>query len=144
MRQALPTRRRWFQFGLGTMFLVVTLFAVWLAYEANWMRQRQAFIAAQESSANDRSVPVSYEHTDSNTRAPGLLWVLGERGWYGVAVITAAPSQAELTLRDYVRLRTAKGLFPEANIMAVHHTRYPDGTTRTSLSAPDVDAVTQP
>jgi hypothetical protein len=35
-----PSRRRWFQFGLRTMFVVVTMFAVWLGYYANWIRQR--------------------------------------------------------------------------------------------------------
>ncbi|MBI2825910.1 MAG: hypothetical protein HYX69_14590 [Planctomycetia bacterium] len=38
-------RRRWFQFGLGTMFLLVTLFALWLAWELNFIHQRQAFLA---------------------------------------------------------------------------------------------------
>ena len=32
MPQAPPTRRRWFQFGFGTMLVLVTVFAVWLAW----------------------------------------------------------------------------------------------------------------
>jgi hypothetical protein len=30
-----PTRRRWYQFGLGTMLLLVTVFAIWLGWELN-------------------------------------------------------------------------------------------------------------
>ena len=33
--------RRWFQFSLGTMFLVVTVLALWLAWEPNIVRERQ-------------------------------------------------------------------------------------------------------
>ncbi|HEY1599862.1 MAG TPA: hypothetical protein VGG64_09690 [Pirellulales bacterium] len=35
-------RRRWYQFGLGTMFVLVTLFAVWLGWQINVVRERQA------------------------------------------------------------------------------------------------------
>ena len=41
MAQSPPTRRRWFQFSLGTMFLVVTLFAVWLAQETQTVAERK-------------------------------------------------------------------------------------------------------
>ena len=39
MSQAPPTRRRWFQFGLGTMLLLVTVFAVWLGWELSYIRE---------------------------------------------------------------------------------------------------------
>jgi hypothetical protein len=41
-------RRRWFQFSLGTMLLVVTVFSVVLAWELNYVRQRRAAIAEIE------------------------------------------------------------------------------------------------
>jgi hypothetical protein len=47
MREATPNtivRRRWFQFGLGTLFLVVTAFAVWLGLELQFIRARQAWL----------------------------------------------------------------------------------------------------
>ena len=43
MSQAPPTRRRWFQFGLGTMLLLVTVFAVWLGWELSYIRERRAY-----------------------------------------------------------------------------------------------------
>jgi hypothetical protein len=39
MPQALSTRRRWFQFGLGTLLLVVTMLAVLLSYAA-WSKRQ--------------------------------------------------------------------------------------------------------
>jgi len=39
-----PTRRRWFQFGTGTMLLVVSLVAIWLAWQVGIVRERQAVI----------------------------------------------------------------------------------------------------
>lgn len=41
-----PTRRRWFQFGLGTLFFVITGVAVWLGLELRVIRARQAFLRA--------------------------------------------------------------------------------------------------
>ncbi|HEY1600840.1 MAG TPA: hypothetical protein VGG64_14625 [Pirellulales bacterium] len=43
MPATLPTRRRWFQFGLGTMLLVITALAVGLGWELNFVRARRAF-----------------------------------------------------------------------------------------------------
>src|SRR5579863_2209083 len=40
-----PPRRRWFQFGIGTMLLLVTVFAVWLSWELNYVRHRKACVA---------------------------------------------------------------------------------------------------
>jgi hypothetical protein len=40
-----PTRRRWFQFGIGTMLLLVTVFALWLAWQVRIVRDRQAMMA---------------------------------------------------------------------------------------------------
>lgn len=37
-------RRRWFQFGLGTVFVAVTVFAVWLGWELKYIRERKAFL----------------------------------------------------------------------------------------------------
>ena len=35
--------RRWFQFGLGTLFLVVTALAVWLGWELTIVRARSTY-----------------------------------------------------------------------------------------------------
>lgn len=38
-----PPRRRWIQFGMRTMFVVVTAIAVWLGWELNYIRERREF-----------------------------------------------------------------------------------------------------
>src|SRR5689334_18850328 len=45
MSQVPPIRRRWFQFGIGTMLLLVTLFCIWLAWQVRIVRERQAMRA---------------------------------------------------------------------------------------------------
>jgi hypothetical protein len=45
MPQALSTRRRWFQFGLGTLLMVVTLVALVLSWELRLVRKRQDALA---------------------------------------------------------------------------------------------------
>jgi hypothetical protein len=42
--QNTPQRRRWYQFGLGTMFMVMTVFALWLGSELRFVRERQQHI----------------------------------------------------------------------------------------------------
>ena len=37
-------RRRWFQFGLRTLFVLTTLVALWLAWELSFIRERQAWL----------------------------------------------------------------------------------------------------
>ena len=48
MSQATPTRRRWYQFSIGTMLLLVTVFAVWLGWELSYIRERKAAMATVE------------------------------------------------------------------------------------------------
>src|ERR1700686_1646181 len=44
MAEAPSTRRRWFQFSLGTMLLAVMALAVWLGWNLSYVRQREATI----------------------------------------------------------------------------------------------------
>ena len=44
-----PSHRRWFQFGTGTMLLLVTIFALWLGWELSYIRERQATIVTLSS-----------------------------------------------------------------------------------------------
>ncbi|MHC4401523.1 MAG: hypothetical protein ACYTG0_17765 [Planctomycetota bacterium] len=49
------SRRRWFQFSLRTLLIVVTVFAVWLAYRANRVaQQRRALAMVKRLCANRR------------------------------------------------------------------------------------------
>jgi len=49
MPEPLPPRR-WFRFSLRTMFVVVTVFAVWLGYQVNWIRERKKLRVEWEES----------------------------------------------------------------------------------------------
>jgi hypothetical protein len=40
-------KRRWPRFTLRTLFIVVTVFGCWLAYELNWIRERHQFLESQ-------------------------------------------------------------------------------------------------
>ncbi|HEY4310229.1 MAG TPA: hypothetical protein VGN12_12330 [Pirellulales bacterium] len=49
MSKPFAIRRPWLQFGLGTVFLVVTAFAIWLGWELSFIRQRQAWLRVHDS-----------------------------------------------------------------------------------------------
>ena len=47
MSQA-PSRRRWYQFGIGTMLVTIALFALWLGWEMHKVRERDRLIRSPE------------------------------------------------------------------------------------------------
>src|SRR5436309_2066668 len=92
--------RRPFQFSLRTLFVVMTLWGLWLSYAVNWMHQRHDALG-QDGDA--------YATDESQTLAPGGLWILGEPG-YSVIEVVAPWCGAPLE----ERLKIVRGLFPEA------------------------------
>jgi hypothetical protein len=94
MNMPTPTRRRWFRFSLRTMFVVVTVVAIFVAYHVNWIRQRHEFLKTEVATFPSQSRP----------SAPGLLWMFGEKGVPNLTVLHPA---------DFV---TAESLFPEATL----------------------------
>jgi hypothetical protein len=44
MSEAPPIRRRWFRCSLRTMFVVVTVFAVWLTHQINFVKHRKVML----------------------------------------------------------------------------------------------------
>jgi len=95
--------RRWFQFSLGTLFLIVTVVCCWLGYQLNWIRQRRAFEA--------RAGVQSYVTVKKGLfNAPGLLQFFGEPGRATIVLhFPADPTPAELQ-----EVQLARRLFPEA------------------------------
>jgi hypothetical protein len=93
--------RRWYQFSLRELLIVVTLLCLWLGYSVNWIRQRQDF----------RAVHSFWEVTyvNGSPDAPALLWVFGER---------AADAWDAERLTDEER-KEARRLFPEADIISI-------------------------
>ena len=93
-------RRRWYQFSLRTMFVLVFVVSVplaWVGYSLSWIRQRHEALDAR----------LVYDFSDSaTTTAPGGLWLFGEQGVIG---ILCSPENAEL----------ARRLFPESSISSL-------------------------
>jgi hypothetical protein len=102
-------KRRWFQFGLRTMFVALTLFAVWLGWELKCIRERRAFIDwLRTSSVNGFTRGEVIENAAFNEpqRIPVWRQWLGDKSFQMVVL-------HDVTVEDG---RTALRLFPEARI----------------------------
>jgi hypothetical protein len=97
--------RRWFQFSLRTMFVVVTLVSIplaWVGYSLNWKRQRQEALRTHAVFVD----PYSAEFT----QAPTGLWLFEDHGW------------KVLMLIDNVREQEMRRLFPESEFVVLTDT----------------------
>jgi hypothetical protein len=93
-------RRRGFRFTLRTLFVLVTLIALWLGWSLNWIRQRHEFL-------RDRRGFVFDTDPEASTSAPALLWLFGEEG----------AEYVRLSSEDQLDHARAKHLFPEAMVV---------------------------
>ncbi len=92
-------RRRWFQFGLGAIFVVVTVVALtagWVAYQFRWIHQRHSLL-------NEPGVRRANAGFEVEINTPWSLAVLGEKG---VEALDIPESE----------LKRAHDLFPEATL----------------------------
>jgi hypothetical protein len=109
-----PSRRRWFQFGLRTMFVVVTVFAVWLAWELKAVRDRRDFLALIDAVDLAESKPmfsVFLEDRPPLSATPGTIpfWRL----WLGDKPI----EKIHLPLNwSHEQLEKTRSMFPEARV----------------------------
>jgi hypothetical protein len=115
------------------MFVVVTVFAVFVGYHVNWIRQRQD----AEASANWYRLSTDESGIDlilkkPRPRAPGLLWLFGENGhsqcllFFGYQPTEHFTySNRELTPLEQSEVSRIKRLFPEARIEAEASVAYP-------------------
>jgi hypothetical protein len=115
--QASSTRRRWYQFGLGTMFLLVTLFAVWLGWELHVVRRRavarKQILACGGHIIWSGGVRGTLQPVREGTRSRLMLArlkLLGEDPVDYLLLPTRA-TEAEMALADY---------FPEAKVKTFH------------------------
>ncbi len=91
-RATLRTRRQLFQFGLGTVLVVVTVLAVFLGYGLNWIRQRCAVVRDPNVESSQLAVGEVIANgatltSEQRGNAPWPLRWLGEPGY--VAVVLA-------------------------------------------------------
>ena len=95
------TRTRRLRFGLRTLFVLVTIVACWLGYSMNWIHQRREALASGTMQVSGPDVALFFP-----PRAPGGLWLFGEKGEYEIIV----PSNDEGDGQRAIRL------FPEARV----------------------------
>jgi hypothetical protein len=107
----LPKRkRRWYQFGLGTAFIVMTTFCVWCWSEADLARKRHKVIEALLPYDENRpgiDVGTGGIMFTRGTSAPWPLNWFGEQGFAEICVPKGTPAKDIAVLRK---------LFPEAYI----------------------------
>lgn len=107
------TSRRWYQFSLRTMLILVTvaclLFAVsaWALNARRRIQERRDWIA--ENTRGGKSVQRVHVNTLFAPRAPDGLWLLGEKGVASISFDFGA------TIEE---CNAARRLFPEAEIRA--------------------------
>jgi hypothetical protein len=112
-----PTRRRRFQFGIGTLFVVLTAFGAILAYHVNWIRQRAALRGPEFGERYYFTLPV---------QGPYLLQLFGEPGYIEVLVNltqdvpglawdgTRMNGVRRLTPQEREEVKRIRRLYPEA------------------------------
>jgi hypothetical protein len=106
MPPAPQTRRRWYQFGLRTLFVVVAVVAAFLAYHVNWIRQRRVFLDSPEVLMATEE-PFTYQSyivvTLGRTKAPWPLSWVGEPGYVAIELRnTPSPEEAALFPEAFV------------------------------------------
>lgn len=131
-----PPRGRWFRFSLRTLFVMMVLTSIplaWVSYSLNWIRERREFLShtgvvglvdgpavlyispTMSHALARQSVPASVPVFERS--APAGLWLFGEVGICELSCDVAAFPQAA---------EKAKVLFPEANIWVWRHYKTPD------------------
>jgi hypothetical protein len=100
-----PTRRRWYQFGLGTMLVVTAIVAVWLAWELSYIRERQAWLRD-----NPAFVHRMEPGEETALPEPHISWWRGCLGDDAVQLIVCPAGWSE-SERDRVQT-----MFPEATL----------------------------
>jgi len=111
MAEEAPTRRRWFQFSLGTMLLVVTLFAGWLGWGLQRVREREAMLKYLATQTNVMVYNAEFTYEMKPWKRLPLTWRL--LGAEPIHYITL-PKERYLSEED--RRHIAR-LFPEASVV---------------------------
>lgn len=104
---------RWLRFSLRGMFVVITLFGIWLGFQVNWMRQRQEarrWIEQHEFGDWSRVDPKDVVPTRPAADAP---WILRLQGETRLAYIHL--DKSKLSENDISRIDSLPSLFPEAH-----------------------------
>ncbi len=113
-------KRRWFLFGLSALLAVAGI-ACWLGYELNWIRQRQELFATGRVACEDDS-GLGSSIAAGGVRAPGLLGLLGERGYEFLVIKfpnrTKSNGVEIFTPVEKAEIEDVQRLFPESVIQS--------------------------
>ena len=104
------SKRRWHRFSLRTLFVVVTVLCVWLAYHVNWIRQRHDAMTKWNVSTED---PFG---GPPNRQPPGMLWIFGEPGYFWIDLPFPPRDGRRLTANEKAEVERVSKLFPEAEV----------------------------
>ena len=116
-------KRHWFSFSLRTMFVVVTVFGVWLGYEILWIQQRHELtdrhgaMVRAEAAYGLGKVELYDPAPHEIPTAVRVLSLFGEKPWQAVILIFFDDGSGKLTTEDKRELESARMLFPESMIM---------------------------
>ncbi len=121
-------RRRWFQFGLRTLILAVTVATVifaWIAYNLHWIKQRREYWRTES--------PVWTFPALDDAGGPASLWLFGETAIVDGYTVVENDSEVEP-----MRARLSS-LFPEAELKVIcrkEHGKYLDSLGLTPQQDP--------
>ena len=127
-----PAKRPWFTFSLRTLFILLTVFSVWLGWQINIVRERSH--ARQEfDSKFDFTTAEAYAATYAGTPPDALASISWSRRWLGdeaVQQIWYRPWNGGPTAEDIAHVTK---VFPEATVSEVpmepcHPGCFPRGT----------------
>jgi hypothetical protein len=111
-----PKPRGWLRFSLRTMFVLVTVLCVCLAYHLHWINQRHVAL---------QWIKTHGGHPDGECPPPIRLWCLGERGVESLIVVVAEHER----IQRGIELRA---LLPESKI----YRRYNDAIAHYWMAQP--------
>jgi hypothetical protein len=104
------------------MFVLVTVFCIWLAYELNWRRERKLFLEQSHVSHDfEDSNPFSDTDPPRTFDAPWRLRIFGERGVARVTLLFDSDQPRAISIAEAAQKLEAQKLFPEAKVQAVAH-----------------------
>ena len=100
-----PPRRRWYQFSLRTMFVLVSLLSIplaWVGYSISWIRQRHLWI--------NKGIGILSSPSVVPPRAPGVqtsVAYLGEQGMRTIIVSGAPRTMPTNCIASFRRQRSS-------------------------------------
>jgi len=114
--------RRFLQFRLMTLFIVMTVFGLWLGWETKWIRDRHRMLENHEAVILEDQLEDQIDFAArwasrgmTPATAPGGMWLIGERGVTELRVYIN-PCDPKRSPEAHEVSQRARRLFPEAEL----------------------------